>query len=308
MDGLLIINKPRGWTSHDVVAKLRKILSIQKIGHTGTLDPDATGVLTVCIGRATKLAQYTNEFDKEYKVVMKLGVSTDTLDATGKVVKETKEFEVSTAQIEEAFKKFTGKINQIPPMYSAVKVKGVPLYRHARKGKEVSREAREVNIKEIKFLEHSGEFVKFDVTCSKGTYIRTLCSDIGDLLGPGAHMFSLERTRSGEFSISDAMTVEDAEGLNRSGNLMSRMKSLEQMTGWMPSVIINKRGYSLVRDGRPLDTGAIDEVKRDFFPEDTVAVADISGELKAIGKAICSSDEARHGSDKNVLKIERVLI
>ncbi len=308
MDGLLIINKPMGWTSHDVVAKLRKILSIQKIGHTGTLDPDATGVLTVCIGKATKLAQYTNEFDKEYKVVMRLGVSTDTQDATGKVVKETKEFEVSTAQIEEAFKKFTGKINQIPPMYSAVKVKGVPLYRHARKGKEVPREAREVNIKEIKFLEHSGAFVKFDVTCSKGTYIRTLCSDIGDFLGPGAHMFSLERTRSGEFSISDAMTVEDAEGLNRSGALVSRLKSLEQMTCWMPSVIINKRGSSLVRDGRPLDTGAIDQIKRDFFPEDTVAVADISGELKAIGKAICSSAEARDGSDKNVLKIERVLI
>lgn len=308
MDGLLIINKPKGWTSHDVVAKLRKMLSVQKIGHTGTLDPDATGVLTVCVGRATRLAQYTNEFVKEYRVVMRLGITTDTQDATGKVIKETDNIEISRAQIEEAFSKFTGEINQIPPMYSAVKVKGVPLYRHARKGKEVSREPRKVNIKEIRLLECSGVFVKFEVTCSKGTYIRTLCADIGDYLGTGAHMYSLERTRSGEFSISDAMTVEDVEGLNRSGNLSSRMRSLQQMTGWMPSVVINKHGDLLVRDGRPLDRDAIDEINGAFYPEDTVAVIDRDGKLTAIAKAICGSNEVKHGSNEKVLKIDRVLI
>lgn len=308
MEGLLIINKQKGWTSHDVVAKLRRMLSIQKIGHTGTLDPDATGVLTVCIGRATKLAQYTNEFDKEYKVVMRLGISTDTQDATGRVIKETEEFKISREQIEEAFRKFTGKISQIPPMYSAVKVKGVPLYRHARKGKEVTREPREINITEIKLLEYSGELVSFEVTCSKGTYIRTLCADIGDFLGVGAHMFSLERTRSGEFSIKDSITIEDAEGLNLSGNLEPRLKKLEQITGWMPSATINKYGYSLVRDGRALDREAVDGIKGDFCRDDTVAVIDNSGVLKAIGKAICSSNEVRCGSSEKILNIERVLL
>jgi len=308
LEGLLIINKQKGWTSHDVVAKLRGMLSIQKIGHTGTLDPDATGVLTVCIGRATRLAQYTNEFDKEYKVVMRLGISTDTQDATGRVIKETPEFKISRVQIEDAFRKFTGRISQIPPMYSAVKVKGVPLYRHARKGKEIVREPREVNITEIKLLEFSGVFAEFEVTCSKGTYIRTLCADIGDFLGVGAHMFSLERTRSGEFSIKDAVTVEEAEGLYRAGDLESKLRSPEQVTGWMPSVIINSHGYSLVRDGRALDMEAIDGIKGDFSPDDAVAVKDESGSLKAIAKAICSSNKVRCGSNEKIFKIERVLI
>src|SRR3990172_6280670 len=158
MDGLLIINKPKNLTSHDVVAKLRKILSIQKIGHTGTLDPEATGVLCVCIGKATRLIQYTPESEKEYRVIMRLGITTDTLDAT-------------------------------------VKVGGTPLYRLARQGKEIPRAPREVSIREIRFWEYSGDLVKFDVICSKGTYVRTLCSDVGDYLGVGAHMYSLERLR-----------------------------------------------------------------------------------------------------------------
>ncbi|MCC6544289.1 MAG: tRNA pseudouridine(55) synthase TruB [Nitrospirae bacterium] len=305
---MLIINKQKGWTSHDVVAKLRSILSIQKIGHTGTLDPDATGVLTVCIGRATRLAQYTNEFDKEYKVVMRLGISTDTQDAAGRVIKETAEFNISLEQIEEAFRKFTGKISQVPPMYSAVKVKGVPLYRHARKGKEITREPREINITEIKLLDYSGEFAGFEVTCSKGTYIRTLCADIGDFLGVGAHMFSLERTRSGDFSIKDSITIDDAEGLNRADRLETKLRRLEQITGWMPSATINSYGNSLVRDGRALDMEAVEGIKGDFSRDDTIAVVDNCGVLKAIGKAICGSNEVRYGSSEKIVKIERVLL
>lgn len=308
MEGLIIINKQKGWTSHDVVARLRSVLSVQKIGHTGTLDPDATGVLTVCIGRATRLAQYTNESDKEYKVVMRLGIRTDTQDATGRVTGETKDFTIGREEIEEAFRKFTGRINQVPPMYSAVKIKGVPLYRHARRGKEVERQAREVVISGIRLLEYSGAFVTFEVTCSKGTYIRTLCADIGDFLGVGAHMFSLQRTRSGEFSIMDSVTVEEAEGLHRAGKLEARLKSPEQVTGWMPSVVINDRGSSLVRDGRPLGLDAIDKVKGEFRPDDDVAIVDCNGVLKAIGKAVCGSDEPKGHVTEKVLKIEKVLI
>lgn len=229
MDGLLIINKPKGWTSHDVVAKLRNMLSQQKVGHTGTLDPDATGVLCLCIGKATKLAQYTGELEKEYRVVMKLGEATDTQDSTGRIIKETKGFEITISDMEEAFRKFSGKIKQIPPMYSAVKVGGVPLYRLARKGKEIPREAREMTVKEIKLLEFSGSFVKFDVICSKGTYIRTLCDDIGNYLGVGAHMYSLERLRSGRFSIEDALTIEEVKDLIRVGMLGTRLISMDQM-------------------------------------------------------------------------------
>lgn len=229
MDGLLIINKPRGWTSHDVVAKLRGILGIRKIGHTGTLDPDATGVLCMCIGKATRLAGYLSEDEKEYRAVMKLGVTTDTQDATGKVIKETVGFNIMREDVEDALRKFSGKIVQTPPMYSAIKLGGVPLYRLARKGMEVSRRPREVFIRDIKLLDFSLPFVEFEVTSSKGTYIRTLCADIGDYLGVGAHMWRLERLRSGDYYIKDALTIDEVQGLKESGGIESRLISMDKV-------------------------------------------------------------------------------
>jgi len=229
MNGLLIINKPKGWTSHDVVAKLRGLLGVRKIGHTGTLDPDATGVLCICIGKATKLADYLSEVDKEYRAIMKLGVITDTQDATGKVLNETASFNITREDAEEAFRKFSGKIVQIPPMYSAIKVGGVPLYRLARKGKEIPRKPREVFIRDIKLLDFSVPLIKFDVTCSKGTYIRTLCADIGNYLGVGAHMWSLDRLRSGDYTLKDALNIEDVERLNKAGELESRIISMDEV-------------------------------------------------------------------------------
>jgi len=229
MNGLLIINKPKGWTSHDVVAKLRGLLGVRKIGHTGTLDPDATGVLCICIGKATKLADYLSEVDKEYRAIMKLGVITDTQDATGKVLNETVSFNITREDAEEAFRKFSGKIVQIPPMYSAIKVGGVPLYRLARKGKEIPRKPREVFIRDIKLLDFSVPLIKFDVTCSKGTYIRTLCADIGNYLGVGAHMWSLDRLRSGDYTLKDALNIEDVERLIKTGELESRIISMDEV-------------------------------------------------------------------------------
>ena len=308
MDGLLIINKPKGCTSNDVVAKLRRILSVKKAGHTGTLDPDATGVLCVCIGKATRLAQYTGEFEKEYRVVMKLGVSTDTQDATGKVIKETRDFEITIDEIEKALKKFTGKIPQIPPMYSAVKVGGVPLYRLARKGKEILRKPREVHIKEIKLLDFSGIFARFDVTCSKGTYVRTLCADIGDYLGVGAHMYTLERIRSGGFYIRDAMTVDEVEKFKLAGTLTSRLISMEQVTGWMPSVVVKRPWDLFIKDGRPLDAGAVIGIKSQFGKGDRVAIMDSEEKLLAIGAALCESGSVTQGCSGNVLKVDKVLV
>src|SRR3990172_27970 len=275
MDGLLIINKPKGWTSHDVVAKLRKTLSIQKIGHTGTLDPDATGVLCACIGKATRLIEYTSEDEKEYRVIMRLGLTTDTLDAAGKVIKETKDFSVAREVIEEAFTKFTGRISQIPPMYSAVKVGGTPLYRLARQGKEIPRAPREVFIREIRLWEYSRDLVKFDVICSRGTYVRTLCSDIGDYLGVGAHMYSLKRLRSGAFMIEDALSVEDVEGL---------------------------------RQGRGFTSESISRIEGIFYRGDKVRIAGSEGEVLSIGTALCDSREALDRNKEKVFKIEKVLV
>lgn len=308
MDGLLIINKPKGCTSHDVVAKLRSILSLQKIGHTGTLDPDATGVLCVCIGKATRLVQYTSEFEKEYRAVMKLGEVTDTQDATGRVLKKTEGFEIKRQEIEEAFKKFSGKIRQIPPMYSAIKVGGIPLYRLARKGKEISREPREVYIKDIKLLEHSGVFVKFDVLCSKGTYIRTLCFDLGNYLGAGAHMYSLERLRSGDYSIQDAVTIEEVEGLKKSGILGTRLISMDQILSWMPSVRIKRSWDEGVSNGRALTAEAISGIKGDFCKDSVVRILSSEGKLLSIGIALRGSEDFVRGYKEKVLKIDKVLI
>ncbi len=308
MDGLLIINKPRGWTSHDVVAKLRSVLSLQKMGHTGTLDPETTGVLCVCTGKATRLIQYTSESEKEYRAVMKLGVITDTQDVTGKVIKETKDFEITRGEIEEAFRKFTGRMMQTPPMYSAIKVRGIPLYRLARKGKEISREPREVFIKDIKLLEYSGALVKFDVICSKGTYIRALCFDIGNYLGVGAHIYGLERLRSGGFSIKDAMTIEEVEGLKNSGMLRSRIVSMDRMVAWMPSVRIKGLWDEGVRHGRGVPSEAISRIEGDFCKDDRVRIIHSEGDLISIGVALCSSQEAEAGYKEKVLKIEKVLV
>ncbi|MDZ4383979.1 MAG: tRNA pseudouridine(55) synthase TruB, partial [Nitrospirota bacterium] len=293
---------------HDVVAKLRKTLSIQKIGHTGTLDPDATGVLCACIGKATRLIEYTSEDEKEYRVIMRLGLTTDTLDAAGKVIKETKDFSVAREVIEEAFTKFTGRISQIPPMYSAVKVGGTPLYRLARQGKEIPRAPREVFIREIRLLEYSGEFVRFDVLCSRGTYVRTLCADIGDHLGVGAHTYSLERLRSGVFTIEDALSIEDVERLHKAGMLSARVIGTDQMVAWMPSVRVKGLWEEGVRHGRGLTSESISGIEGNFHRGDKVRLTGSQGELLSIGTALCDSREALDRNKEKVFKIEKVLV
>ncbi|MDD5435590.1 MAG: tRNA pseudouridine(55) synthase TruB [Nitrospira sp.] len=308
MDGLLIINKPKGCTSHDVVAKLRRILSIKKIGHTGTLDPDATGVLCVCIGKATRYARYLPENEKEYRAVMKLGEVTDTQDASGKVIKETKGFSISAEQVLEAFKKFTGTIKQIPPMFSAVKVGGTPLYKMARKGQEVYREPREIQVREINLLEYSDCLVKFDVICSKGTYVRTLCNDIGAYLGVGAQLYSLERLASGEFNIKDSIAIEEVEELVKLGQIESRLININGMVAWMPSVKIRESWENAVKNGRGTPADAIQEISGSFDKDSKLRIMDSIGQFLSIGSSLYNSNEIMGIIGENVLKIERVLV
>lgn len=209
-NGILNINKPEGWTSQDVVAKLRGRLHIRRVGHTGTLDPMATGVLPVCFGKATRIIEYYDDDFKTYEAEMKLGMVTDTLDSTGTVL-ETKPVDVSEEDVIQAIDSFRGWITQIPPKYSALKVNGKPLYKYAREGVEVEIKSRKIYVEDIQPVEvNLGENrILFRVTCSKGTYIRTICDDIGKKLGCGGTMTALQRTQSGCFRVEDARTLPE---------------------------------------------------------------------------------------------------
>ncbi len=209
-NGILNINKPEGWTSQDVVAKLRGRLHIRRVGHTGTLDPMATGVLPVCFGKATRIIEYYDDDFKTYEAEMKLGMVTDTLDITGTVL-ETKPVDVSEEDVIQAIDSFRGWITQIPPKYSALKVNGKPLYKYAREGVEVEIKSRKIYVEDIQPVEvNLGENrILFRVTCSKGTYIRTICDDIGKKLGCGGTMTALRRTQSGCFRVEEARTLPE---------------------------------------------------------------------------------------------------
>ncbi len=216
--GILALKKPAGMTSHDCVAKIRRIFSTKKVGHTGTLDPEVTGVLPICIGRATKIAEYMSDYGKEYVGEVSLGFSTETEDAHGeKVLEKPVEKDISPSVVKDILKSLTGEIEQIPPMYSAVKVNGKKLYEYARQGITVDRPKRNVTIYELEFLNEEETISKenpvfsFRVKCSKGTYVRTLAVEIGERLGYPAHMSSLVRTASGPFSMDDCVTFEQLE-------------------------------------------------------------------------------------------------
>jgi tRNA pseudouridine55 synthase len=227
MDGVLNIDKPRGITSHDVVNRVRRILRIKKVGHTGTLDPEATGVLPVLVGKATKISRFLINSDKEYIATMMLGIKTDTGDSKGRVISEASGPFPSEREIRSVFEGFTGSILQIPPMYSAIKVNGMPLYSLARKGIEVERKAREVTVYSLDIRNIESTLITFRVHCSKGTYIRTLVSDIGDALGVGGHLVSLRRIVSGKFRIEDSVSLKELEEGYKNGNMVKGFYTVE---------------------------------------------------------------------------------
>ena len=212
LNGIIVVNKEPGFTSNDVVAKMRGICRQKKVGHTGTLDPDATGVLPVCLGTGTKLCDMLAERDKEYVAELLLGVSTDTQDISGTVLSR-REVKASGEEVRAAILSFLGPYDQVPPMYSALKVNGKKLYELAREGKEIERKARRVEILELEILEMALPVVKFRVVCTKGTYIRTLCADAGEKLGCGGTMKSLKRTRVGRYTLSQALTLGELQSL-----------------------------------------------------------------------------------------------
>ena len=215
MKGILIVDKPLDWTSHDVVNFIRKRFRIKKVGHCGTLDPIGTGVLVILVGKATKWASRFLGEDKEYQVTLTLGVTTDTADAQGKVISQDKNTDFSGEQIEKVFKQFLGEIEQIPPMVSALRYKGKRLYQLAREGKEVPREPRKIHIHKLKITSIDLPRISFEVCSSKGTYVRTLCEDIGNVLGCGAHLSALRRMKSGSFSLEKSVTIDKLKQISR---------------------------------------------------------------------------------------------
>ncbi len=248
MNGVVIVNKPQGFTSHDVVAKLRGIYKTRRIGHSGTLDPMATGVLPVFIGRATRAVEYATGHDKVYRAQLKLGISTDTQDITGEVIKECAAC-VSRDEFLSAANTQIGEIEQIPPMYSAIKVGGKKLYELARDGVEVERKARKITVYSIEVEDFSPPFATLVLSVSKGTYIRTICADIGEKLGCGAALTSLCRLQSGNFKLCDAHTIEEIQ--EKGEELLSPVDSLFIE---YPSVTIDEKGTKKARNGAEVET------------------------------------------------------
>ena len=263
MDGVIVIRKEKDFTSHDVVAKLRGILHMKKIGHTGTLDPDAEGVLPVALGKATRLVDMITDKEKTYEAVMRLGVVTDTQDMSGTVLSQASELHVTEEELRAAIESFAGDYMQVPPMYSALKVNGKKLYELAREGKTVERKPRPVHFYEIEILEINLPLVRFCVTCSKGTYIRTLCHDIGEKLGCGAAMETLLRTKVGRFTLDDAITLAQTEEAVKNGEIESKVLGIEEILAEYPRVCCTKEGDRLLANGNPLVQALVGAEEKD---------------------------------------------
>ena len=257
MDGIINVYKEKGFTSHDVVAKLRGILHQKKIGHTGTLDPEAVGVLPVCLGKATKVCDLLNNKDKTYRAVCRLGVSTDTQDMTGRILQRGDFSRVTQERLKEVLESFIGDQLQVPPMYSALKINGKKLYELAREGKTVERKPRPVHFYQIEILEINLPLVRYRVVCSKGTYIRTLCHDMGEKLGCGAAMESLVRTKVGKFELKDAITLAQAEEAVKSGAIQDKVLGIEEILGEYPRICCKEEGDRLLANGNPLPQGVV---------------------------------------------------
>ncbi len=260
-NGIIIVNKPGGFTSFDVVAKLRGILGQKKIGHTGTLDPDAQGVLPVCLGNATKVCDMLTDSEKEYEAVLLLGVDTDTQDMTGTIL-EQKEVNVSEEQVETVIRSFVGEQMQIPPMYSALKVNGQKLCDLARAGKVVERAARPVSIYEIEILKMDLPRVSLRIRCSKGTYIRTLCHDIGSVLGCGGCMERLLRTRAAGFSLKEAVSLDVLQRAKETGTLQEWIRSTDSVFLDLPGAAVRPEFDVVLKNGNPLERTQFQEPEK----------------------------------------------
>lgn len=264
MNGILNVLKPPGMTSHDVVNFIRRETNIKKVGHTGTLDPEAAGVLPICIGKATKAVQYITEKKKKYRANIKFGITTDTQDKYGAIIKEFKASDISHEFLQEIISKFIGKIKQTPPLYSAIKHKGKRLYQYALEGQVVDIKSREVEIYDISIVDKlsKDEFI-IDILCSKGTYIRTLCKDIGEISKYGAHMSQLVRLESGPFTIYDSFTLEEIQSYAREDRLYNLLIDIDYVFSRYDKITIKDTARKAALNGSPIfSIGIIEDIEQ----------------------------------------------
>ena len=282
LNGILLIDKPQDWTSSDVVAKLRGILHERRIGHSGTLDPLATGLLVVFVGRATRAVEFAEADSKEYIASLRLGVKTDTQDITGNVLSEC-ECDISEDSLMEALEHFKGDIEQIPPMYSAIKVGGKKLYELARRGEEVERKARKIHISKLDLISSEGDYV-LDVFCSKGTYIRTLCNDIGEMLGCGGCMSSLRRIKAGAFSIENAHTLSEIQSAADNGAISELILPVDKLFDAYPQISVSEADEKKLRCGNIINISAENGTWRVYSKEgEFLLLGEVAdGKLKTI--------------------------
>lgn len=277
MNGILLIDKPPDWTSHDVIGKLRGLLRLRRIGHAGTLDPMATGLLTVFVGRATRAVAFAEAEKKTYVARLRLGLTTDTQDTTGRVL-ETSGKRVSREELEAVLPRFRGEISQVPPMYSAIKIDGQRLYKLARQGVEVERPARPVTIHRLTVLGQTEDGFELEITCSKGTYIRTLCHDIGRVLGCGGAMSALRRTQVGTFSVADAHTLETLQATDQRAQFI---KPLDTLFAAYPALTVDRRQEQGIRNGQTVPLSE--------HPPGQVRVYGPNGTFLALGEVVAGS-------------------
>lgn len=288
--GIINVYKEKGYTSHDVVAKLRGIAGQKKIGHTGTLDPDAEGVLPVCLGKATKVCELLTDKDKTYRAVLFLGQTTDTQDASGTVLETSDISNLNESQVTEAVQSFVGEYAQIPPMYSALKVGGKKLYELAREGKTVERKARNVKIHSIKILCVDLPRVEMEVSCSKGTYIRTLCHDIGEKLGVGGCMESLLRVRVGRFVLADSLRLSEIQKAKEDGNLEKILQPIDSVFEQYRAVRIRSDQEKRLQNGNSFRKP---DRSQNYDDQEMVRVYDSNGHFAAVYRYVEKDHEFR---------------
>ena len=276
MNGILLIDKAEGWTSSDVVIKLKGVLRERRVGHSGTLDPMATGLLAVFVGRATRAVEFAEAHDKRYTAGLRLGVTTDTQDVTGSVLRSC-QANVAEDELKAVLTRFTGELEQIPPMYSAIKINGQKLYDIARRGGEVERRPRHITVSGISVVGRSGNDFVLDISCSKGTYIRTLCNDIGDALGCGGCMSSLRRTAAGDFSVSQAYTIDEVVAAAAAGEAGKLLLPTDSMFAALPRCTAGAQDERRIKNGNEIKTPALADGDYRVYSD--------SGEFLMIGRA-----------------------
>lgn len=307
LKGCLLIDKPAGLTSFEAVDKLRRMVGSQKAGHVGTLDPIATGLLLTCLGKATKLAQFLLGWDKEYVTQIKLGTSTDTWDREGNVLETNEITGITGEQLGEAIRELTGDVALLAPEYSALKYQGKSLHQYARAGQKVPRPVKRVQIHSAEILDIQLPFVTVKISCSKGTYVRSLAFELGQKLECGAAVWELRRTKLGPYAIENSLTLEKVQELVKKNEIERHLISPPEALAHLPRVVLVPEGYDKVRHG--IAFKSTDILEHDTFQKDRwVRILDADKQLLAVGRSLCCSETILASPEKVLFKYERVLV